>query len=504
MDSYILQGLGVEISEDKENKDFLQGKFCICDFDRNKNNVRLNRETIDSWVSTLVGTPLVGKIAKNIKNKNDFTSHNMKIVSFKDENGKTQKKAVFDTQAFGVCQNVSIEKAKDGNDYIYATYRIWKRFENACKIIQERANNLHTSWEIAVENYSTGIENGEVVKTINLGRFIGLALLSENTPPAYDSSGLLEVASEQENELNTALIEDLVSLNISSDIKQIDDKEVKINMNNDTIIETNISESTEAGDTQIAENIVSENQVSGNSKEGNENIDVSALTDRDIRRKLEKEYFNKYHKYCDIWLMFPNESVSWIKEYSSENIETECVEVKYKVENDEISILEANKVVLTVSPREINQVIAQKDNAIVEMSAQIQSLNTKIEKLQPYKDKVEQIEKAEKEAKMAKDRQDLLDYAISSGYITKEEIDTSEEISNFIQNLDKHAVQSLIADRVVESLSKDKNINEVNISQESKKDVETPNVQINLSAEKGENKNNQNDALWIVKEYISK
>ena len=101
--------------------------------------------------------------------------------------------------------------------------------------------------------------------------------------------------------------------------------------------------------------------------------------------------------------MFPNESVSWIKEYSSENIETECVEVKYKVENDEISILEANKVVLTVSPREINQVIAQKDNAIVEMSAQIQSLNTKIEKLQPYKDKVEQIEKAEKEAKMAKD-----------------------------------------------------------------------------------------------------
>ena len=150
-ENIIIQGLGVEISEDKSDPDCLNAKFCVCDFDTNHNSVSLNRETIDEWVSTLVGTPLVAKITKNLKGKNDFGSHEMKIISHKDKQGKVHKRAVFDTSAFGVCTDVTNDTAKDGNDYIYANYKIWKRFENACKIIQERANNLKTSWEICTE-----------------------------------------------------------------------------------------------------------------------------------------------------------------------------------------------------------------------------------------------------------------------------------------------------------------------------------------------------------------
>ena len=160
----IVQGLGFEISEDKSNPDYLQGRFCICDFDINKNDVGLNRDTIDEWVSTLIGTPLVAKITKDIKGKEDFGSHEMRIISFKDKLGNIHKKAVFDTSAFGVCTNVSIETAEDGNDYIYADYKIWKRFEKACKIIQERADSLKTSWEICTEEFSQKIKNGKVNK----------------------------------------------------------------------------------------------------------------------------------------------------------------------------------------------------------------------------------------------------------------------------------------------------------------------------------------------------
>ena len=35
----IVQGLGFEISEDKSNPDYLNGRFCICDFDLNKNTI---------------------------------------------------------------------------------------------------------------------------------------------------------------------------------------------------------------------------------------------------------------------------------------------------------------------------------------------------------------------------------------------------------------------------------------------------------------------------------
>ena len=270
-ENMIIQGLGFEISEDKSNPDYLQGRFCICDFDVNHNNVSLNRETIDEWISTLVGTPLVAKIVKDFKKGSDFGSHEMRIVSTKDKNGKICKKAIFDTSAFGVCTDVSIETSEDGNDYIYANYKIWKRFENACKIIKERAKDLKTSWEICTEDFTQKVKNGIVTKQIDKGRFIGLAMLGSSVAPAYDSSGLLEVASEETDELNIALMEDLENLNISSNI-ETNDKEVEANMNENEVVETNVaeqanvdvveqSEAVENAEQTVDENVVAENQT---------------------------------------------------------------------------------------------------------------------------------------------------------------------------------------------------------------------------------------------------
>lgn len=539
----IFQSKGIVIAEDEENPDYLKGTFCVCDFDINKNGVGLNRETIDNWLSTLVGSPLVGKISKNIKNKNDFTSHNMKIVSSQGADGKIRKKAVFDTEAFGVCTSAYIDTSDDGNDYIYATYRIWKRFENACSIIKERAENLHTSWEIVIEDAVQKVVNGKIAKIINSGRFIGLALLSENTEPAYDSSGLLEVASNQDNELNTALMEDLENLNISSDITKTDDKEVKVDMEKDNVVETNVStektdevvEQSAKTDTKETQQEKVDNSVCKKDDDGektkksecdngkdnsddNKNSEVekseditetSALTENDIRRKIETEIEQfvdeNGHRCCGyIFMLFPADNIAWFREYGR-NIETELIEVKYTVENDIVTITERNPVVLTVSPREINQVIAQKDSAIVEMSAQIQTLTDTIATLKPYKEKVDAIEKAEREAQLEKEKKELSEYAISSGYITQEEIETSEEIKGYIDNLDKSSIKSLIADRVVASLTEQSQQQNVETS-DTKCNTEQPNVQINLSAEQGENtKDNSLDyALNAIKSYIGR
>ena len=531
----IFQGKGIVISEDTSNPDYLQGKFCVCDFDINKNNVRLNRKTIDNWVATLIGSPLVAKIAKNLNGESDFTSHNLKIIKVKGKDGKMHKQAVFDTEAFGVCTDVSIETAEDGNDYIYANYKIWKRFQNACKIIKERCDDLHTSWEISVTESTSAMENGEIIKTINNGRFIGLAMLGSGVSPAYDSSGLLSVASETENELNTALIEDLENLDISSDITKIDDKEVKVDMEKDNVIETNVStENTEEVVEQSIEKEIVETQPENvdnseckkdddektkksecdkendDNKQKSEveksenNTETSALTDNDLRRKLELEFdkqvdTNGVHRCGWCFMMFPADNVAWFRECGSKT-ETELTEVKYTVENDNVVINECNAVVLTVSPREINQVVAQKDSAIVEMSAQIQTLNDKVAELQPYKDKVDEIEKAEREAQFEKDKKELSDYAISSGYITQNEVETSEEIIGFINALDKASIKSLIADRVVASLSKKEQ--EVEISETN--NTKEPNIQINLSAKQTDEEKSTKDVSWIIKSYLGK
>ena len=509
----IVQGLGFEISEDKSNPDYLQGRFCVCDFDVNKNNVSLNRDTIDEWVSTLVGTPLVAKITKDIKGKEDFGSHEMRIISFKDKAGNVHKKAVFDTSAFGVCTNVSIETAEDGNDYIYADYKIWKRFENACKIVQERADSLRTSWEICTEEFSQKIKDGEVIKRIDKGRFIGLAMLAKSVPPAYDSSGLLEVAEKDEDELNIALMEDLQNLNISSNIKSENKEVIEMQDNMENIEQTvETSETVEVVEAEVVETtetsteteVVETNDVSEAQTDDNE-TEVSALTERDLHISLNKAFeapdSNGKCTYGYPFFIFPAENMAWFREYGAKS-ELDLVEVKYTVANNQVQISERNPVTLTVSPREINKVVAQKDNAIVEMSAQVQSLNEKVAELQPYKDKVDEIEKAEKEAQFEKDKKELSDYALSSGHITQEELETSEEIQGYINELDKASIKALIADRVVASLAHKTEVETSEFNAEHNE--ETINIQVNLSAEKTENKKSDSYALDAMRAYLGR
>lgn len=203
----------VYLAEDNSNPDSYIAKFVICDFGRNKNGVSLNREGIENWLVTLKNKPLVGKIKMKYDGTYDFTGHNMKLVNKVDEDGNEYQEVEFDTDAFGTFFDVSIETIND-QEVIVASCEIWKRFTKACEIIVNRIKDgtLHTSWEIAIEKSHQGIVDGFMTKIIDVGRFIGHCLLGKQVSPAYDSSGLLEIASANYDvEFAEALSQDIIS-----------------------------------------------------------------------------------------------------------------------------------------------------------------------------------------------------------------------------------------------------------------------------------------------------
>lgn len=222
-------------SEITEHPDHYLAKFVICDFSVNGNQVALNRDTIESWMSTLVGNPLVGKLVVAPKGELDFSGHNMKVVTRKDDDGNEYKTAEFDTDAFGSFQSVGIEKIDD-TDFIVASCKIWKRYPKACATILRRieSGTLNTSWEIDVLKAHKGIVGGRMAKIIDDGVFTAHCLLGANVEPAYKCSKLLEVAETDFGlELANAYIEDTKEIsNIESNEKEA--KNLELNKDKET------------------------------------------------------------------------------------------------------------------------------------------------------------------------------------------------------------------------------------------------------------------------------
>ncbi len=102
----------------------------------------------------------------------------------------------------------------------------------------------------------------------------------------------------------------------------------------------------------------------------------------------------------------------------------------------------------------LNEIIAKKEeeialktNALAEASIQIKTLQSQIEELSSYKEQFEKSEAEKREKELAGQREELKKFALSSGYVSAEEIETDKEIAGMIENVDTAAIKSLIADR---------------------------------------------------------
>ena len=495
MDNIVFYSDQVYLSENS-NPDSYIAKFIICDFGRNKNGVALDRNTIENWMSTLKNKPLVGKIKMRYDGEYDFTGHNVREVEKVDENGNKYREVEFDTEAFGTFFDVAIETIND-KEYIVASCEIWKRFTKACEIIVNRIQegSLSTSWEISVEKSTQGIIDGLMTKIIQAGRFIGHCLLGKNVSPAYDSSGLLEIASTNyDMEFAEALSQDILSqgLDIKNEAKEENNLQSNIETQvaeenvEETVVETPVADTTESStETEVIEN--------------KDETEVSQLTEYDLRKKICEACRAKLDKWCWISFHFPVEKEVWL-EVDGRESELDFVRMTYTVENDTITVSDPEDVKLTVSIAEVNTKIAEleaevstKDEAIIKSGEEIARLKTEISELSPFKEKFEKAEQERIENELKEKKETIISSITKSGLITREEIEASEELKGYVENLDEKSLKAVLADRYIASLSE----NNTEVS-ESKTEVETETASTNLDGLEDE----QLDVKSIMKSYF--
>lgn len=452
MNNYEMSSNVIELSEHKTYIE-LTRRLCYYDYP-NLNGVQLNSDTAEERAQTLLMQPVVAKY-KKFQNKDDLGGHECSV----DSKGNV----TFGTVPIGV--NVSVEIKKDTvsiNDNtvetpcLFATSRIWTRNKNVCSAIKRlfAEGKLHSSWEILSEK----VEYTDNVKILKDYVFEADALLGSTSNPAYgECATTLCVASTDDPEL-------LLSEAIANDfnIENSETKEDKtLDIKENESIATSETENVNTITNEVTE--TSETEVNTENKETNiensETVEVSALTDRDIRCKIEKLCRDKL-RYCWVAFMFPAENYVLV-EYDGRESELEYMKFTYTVNGDDVTIGESEKIRLAVSVANINSEISEKNDVIIKANEEITSLKAEVENLAKYKEMFEktELEKAEKE--LAEKQENLKKYAVMSGYITLDEVETSEEIKKLIDAVDENGIKAIIVDRLMAQKNDAVNTSEV-------------------------------------------
>lgn len=448
----------IEVSGLNDDKPYIEltTRLCWLDFP-NLNGVGLSSTAEDSF-NTLIGMPVVAKINKT---GTKFGGHE---VSIDDKN-----QIKFNTSAYGVHTEVwvaddEVDIPKVGTvtvPCLFAKSRIWKRFSSVVELIANKLENpdeynggLWSSWEIQGGDHHFDDDNKKIYDSFT---FLSNCLI--DVPPAYSSaSKTLAIASaEFEDELCNAYLNDLDKNNIN-----ISNKE-----------ENNLDKQT----------------------------NTSALTIRDLYEKISKSLNPKgwsSNPYFSIWEVYSEDHK--IIAYDIDRTSTDDYYViSYTVNDDEVEIGEktetklskliAEKTNVNISVNlddtaklisekeiqisqlnerltEISTELDEKTSALVEAGEKIAELQQEVNGLTPYKEQVEQAEAEKQQAEIATKKEQLKELATKGGYITKEEVDSSEEISSLIDNLDEKGIKALIAERVLQKLNEEKP-NEIDLSSKS-------------------------------------
>lgn len=470
-----ISGKSIALAESKTDPDIYVATFVICDFDANKNDVELNRDTIDDWKDTLVGKPVVGKIKMRVDGEYDFSGHNAKVIHCTDDNGKKYDSIEFDTDAFGTFTSCDVADV-DGKDMIVATANIWKRFTRACSIIQDRIaeGGISTSWEVAIEKKKNVLEGGSIVKRIDKGRFLGHCLLGKDVEPAYDSSALLEVASANaDQELVSALSQDI--LETSSDINTENDyvrKEdgMKKNKNGEaemdtaevesatTENETEAAAAVEAGEGELPKDNEGDTADIEDTPENGEteqegtvtaenDVDTAANTARDLEEKIQECYrknFGQPHgDYSYLAYMFPEQHKAWFKD--SYGPQLSFTEYTYTVDaEDNVMLRDPMDIKLGATVSDVQEMSSK----IVSLTEALSQANADIKNLEPYRESFEKSEAERKENEHKAAVEAMKVYAQNSHCFSESEINEGE-IAEMIGALDKTGLSLVIADRVI-------------------------------------------------------
>ena len=406
MSNYEMSSNVIELSEHKTYIE-LTRRLCYYDYP-NLNGVQLNSDTAEEKAQSLLMQPVVAKY-KRIRNKDDLGGHECSV----DNNGNV----TFGTVPIGV--NVAVEIKNDtvniNNNTVetpclFATSRIWTRNKNVCSAIKRlfAEGKLHSSWEILTEN-AEYVNNVKILKDYV---FEADALLGSTSNPAYgECATTLCVASAEDPEI-------LLSEAIANDFN-IDNSETK----EDKTLKIKENESVVTSENENADVVTDEVVETSQETENVETTETTETVSETREAKAEK-----------IEDTTADENTEKSEESNSDNTDTSNKEVV----SDTDTII-AN----------LKQEIVEKNDAIIKANEEIANLKAVNESLVQYKEMYEKIESEKAADELAKKKKCLSEYAVKSGYISSEEIESSEEIKKLIDAVDENGIKAIIVDRLM-------------------------------------------------------
>ena len=471
-----LQTSKVFLAEELETSTSHFLKIYFCDFGRNGNGFAIDRDTAEEHIASILNQPLVGKIITKSDSTVDFSGHNVSVETVINDDGTQEQVVTFDSSAFGSCVEVGIEEI-DGEEVIVGIWEVWKRFRNACNLILKRVEEgtLHTSWELLVESTVKRNINGLLTNVATAWSCIGHCLLGSTVPPAYSKSGVLSVASQEYHsdiQLAESLLKDILEENSNKLKLQKGESGTMAKAKLQKLEPSNVTEpvnpviSTADGpdnpsvvDGQKLDEPVTNDDEEGEAGSQTPTLPVtSALTMYDLRRAVAKAI---YAKNSDCWVdyIFPTENIAYAQEYSAN--EFDYLLYHYSVENDTVSIIgDAEPITLKATPRTVNATIeeleaqiAQKDEVILSTGTELTNLRSQLTELSQYKDKFEKAEQEKIQAQLEADKEELISTITKSGHITREEIEASEELTTFVNQLDKKSLMAEVAERLMKTIA---------------------------------------------------
>lgn len=482
----VLSGSPIEIAE---YEDYKMATFLISVLDEYDLNGRMiPKESGELYHSSIVGFPILAKmICNEAGDPVDFAGHEMYVVM--DDDGNTQVR--FNTHPIGSVVESWIEE-RDVAGYvgkkscIMIKAKLWStRYPEYFAVLDKlwAAHNVKSSWELTVQE-AVQTAKGRILKAFS---FIGNTLLGSNVIGAVPGAGVYEYAqADSELELATALSRDVFTA------KEAQRKEDGIleneNMNQEQVVSEVVEseiDATEASAQEAAEPEVEgaesadENGAEGTAEESGAGVEGAMLTVYDLRRRIGEAYRTQYDKWGWVSFWFPANNEAWIEEDNRET-EMDLVRVNYVVENDEVTITNAEPVKLTVSVAEINSALESRDNAIAKANDRINELSAQVAALQPYKDAADKAEQDRIEAETAEKRKAFKEKMISSQLFTAQEIENSEELKAMIDSLDETALKSEIAERFMAKLENEPATN-VDVAQAAVQTSEEARVQVSES-----------------------
>ena len=406
MSNYEMSSNVIELSEHKTYIE-LTRRLCYYDYP-NLNGVQLNSDTAEEKAQSLLMQPVVAKY-KRIRNKDDLGGHECSV----DNKGNV----TFGTVPIGV--NVAVEIKNDtvniNNNTVetpclFATSRIWTRNKNVCSAIKRlfAEGKLHSSWEILTEN-AEYVNNVKILKDYV---FEADALLGSTSNPAYgECATTLCVASAEDPEI---LLSEAIANDFNIDNSETkEDKTLKIKENESVV--TSENENTDV----ITDEVVETSQETEN-VETTETTETVSETREAKAEKIEDTTADK--------------NTEKSEESNSDNTDTSNEEVV----SDTDTII-AN----------LKQEIVEKNDAIIKANEEIANLKAVNESLVQYKEMYEKVEAEKAADELAKKKKCLSEYAVRSGYISSEEIESSEEIKKLIDAVDENGIKAIIVDRLM-------------------------------------------------------